>query len=460
MKPAISIAQLACFSFLLLFSYLAPNTATAQTWNAAGNGIDGFASTMIEYNGELYVGGNQQFGAFTGPRIGLWKWDGSQFDTLPGSHIFGTTMIVYDMAVFQGELYVTGSWSGISKIVKWDGSTFTPVPNTFVMPVSAMEVFNNELYAASRENGPGCILRWDGTQWHSVGTGLAANSTVNDMEVYANELYVAGTLNTTAGNSMNIARWNGTAWNSVGAGGVDGAIQSITKHNGELYIGGGQIRLAGGVPVFGITRWNGSNWSPVTTNRSHVSQYRDIRSYQGELYAAGNFLAIEGDTMRCISRYDGSDWTDLSGGVDSAFATADTILIPIGDSMITSLSDITAMYEFDGELFVSGIFEKIGGVQAHRIAKWSATLRAAEPSMDAPLCSIYPNPAIDHIRIASGFRSKQVQIQIHDMQGRLRISKVVNPEATLDVSALGSGIFILQCSDGKTQRLGKFVIQE
>src|ERR1019366_7001826 len=143
----------------------------AQDWAQVGAGVNGEIRCMAIYNGDLYVAGSfTHAGGIVVNNIA--KWDGSAYTTV------GTgTVGVYSMCVYNGELYAyetnyTNGW-----VVKWNGtswSTFLP-PCTYSNPLTCglsesvagsggqqlLVVYNNKLCIAS--SGSKNIFTWDGT---------------------------------------------------------------------------------------------------------------------------------------------------------------------------------------------------------------------------------------------------------------------------------------------------------
>src|SRR5690606_12136446 len=87
-------------------------------------------------------------------------------------------------------------------------------------------------------------------------------------------VYAGGDITTAGGEPVNnIARWDGSAWHDVG-GGLTASVfvlvaaMAIFDEDGEgplppaLFVGG-RFQFAGGVPVTGIARWDGDQWSEV-----------------------------------------------------------------------------------------------------------------------------------------------------------------------------------------------------
>jgi len=127
------------------------------------------------------------------------------------------------------------------------------------------------------------ITRFNGQDWEAVGgaTGAFSPASIRDMCVYDDGtgpgLYVACVFTPQATVfSECIVRWNGTQWSSVGGGvwSPESSSRQVDKlavfddgsgSGQELYVMGQFILAggAGGLPVRGITKWNGHRWAAV-----------------------------------------------------------------------------------------------------------------------------------------------------------------------------------------------------
>ncbi len=184
----------------------------------------GAIGCAIEYQGNLYVGGNMIDGELDIDRIG--RWDGTQWNKV-GNGIRGGMSIVSCFQIYQGDLYVGGR-------------------------------FTSEL------GNPGpSIARWDGEQWLDIGGATSGPNglqgcEVRDMVVFNDELFAVGDCSLAGGiPAHRIAKWDGHKW--CGFGDVfNGNISSIEVHQGELYIGG-DFTTINGNPVLRVAKWVGGD---------------------------------------------------------------------------------------------------------------------------------------------------------------------------------------------------------
>ena len=71
----------------------------------------------------------------------------------------------------------------------------------------------------------------------------------------------------------------------------------------------------------------------------------------GNLYAGGAFSEIKGVTVNGIAKWDGSTWSDLSGGTDNLVS----MIVPDGV----------------GNLYMCGQFKEAGDMSSYHFARWT-----------------------------------------------------------------------------------------
>ncbi|MFH1746219.1 MAG: hypothetical protein ABIG44_04165 [Planctomycetota bacterium] len=257
------------------------------------------------------------------------------------------------------------------------------------------------------------IAKWDGQTWSSLDSdtihgSVHAIATFDDGSGPA--LYVGG--------GAGLRVWNPSerTWSY---GGIYGYVYSMVVHDDgsgpALYVGGDFTR-AGDITAWHIARWDGQNWSSLPGGTTHGmgGPVYDLAVYDDgsgpALYAAGDFAGAGGVLVRNVAKWDGTQWSDLDGGlrpyyadayalavfdppgpqgpglyVGGDFATAgdiDTYDIArwdgdgwsaVGDST-EDLGSIRALLSFDDgggpALYAGGFFTSIGGVEVKHIARW------------------------------------------------------------------------------------------
>ena len=193
-----------------------------------------------------------------------------------------------------------------------------------------------------------------------LGTGM--DNWVYDIAIdSAKNVYAVGNFTSAGGqpNTLRIAKWtvSTSTWSALGTGGINGSVYTIAiASNNNIYVGGGNITLAGGVAVKNIAIWNGSTWSNVVgggTGATNNNIYAIAIDSNNNIYVGGDFTSIGGITANRIAKLSGSTWSALGTG------TSDTVTTIAIDSA--------------NNLWVGGSFTTAGGLTANRIAKYTVS---------------------------------------------------------------------------------------
>ncbi len=193
--------------------------------------------------------------------------------------------------------------------------------------------------------------------WVPLGTG--ANDTVRTVFAYSTtEVYAGGDFSTMGGtNSVRISKWNGTAWSPMSTEGINDTVYALYALNSTNVYAGGMFSQAGPTAANRIARWNGTDWVAMangfTTGDSQVNTIYALDA--NAVYAGGTFLQSGSTTVNRIAKWNGTDWSPMNGGLD-------------GDVMV--IYAVTAT-----DIYVGGAFQNAqdGTVPASRIAKWTGT---------------------------------------------------------------------------------------
>jgi trimeric autotransporter adhesin len=324
--------------------------------------------------------------------------------TLEGGGVLALTVFDDDgpgphsPALYAGGKFDFAGGTPASRVARWDGQSWQPLGVGITTPPSGDkgEVLGLAAIDLNDDAGPSLyafgsfliaggvaftnkIARWDGDSWSDVGGGVGnsyaqvrAAIAHDDGTGNGTELYVGGWF-TTAGpydnqndeclpgciSAQSIARWNPTTqtWSAVGGGFTDLFVKSVLAlavFNGELYAGGDFLEVEGQA-IAHIAKWNGVNWSavgeglPGTVNSLVVYD----EGSGPALYAGGDFFGASGNY---VAKWDGSVWTPLGDGLNGEVNT------------LVGLNEGT-----DRFLYAAGSFTNIGsssGAAARRIARW------------------------------------------------------------------------------------------
>jgi hypothetical protein len=130
---------------------------------------------------------------------------------------------------------------------------------------------------------------------------------------------------------------------------MDGWINALAVYNGEL-IAGGQFVNAGGVTVNNIARWDGTTWTDVSGGTNSIVAALTV--YNGQLIAGGYFTDAEGVPCNYIGAWDQNGWYTLGTGMNS---------------------QVMALNVYGNDLIAAGFFTTADGLTADHIAKWNGT---------------------------------------------------------------------------------------
>ena len=379
-----------------------------ERWSALGDGVSSASFGSVTALGvfddgggpALYVAGSfEHAGGLSANNIA--RWNGRTWSAL-GDGIARITSPVAALAVFDdgngAALYAGGAFfaaGGVSvnHIARWNGAEWSALGSgldggTIRFPlVAALAVYddgNGEgLYAAGQFDFAGggnadAIARWDGQQWASVGDGVSGGIfglTIGALSVFddgtGRALFAAGRFDTAGGGAVsNIARWNGSNWSNLASGisgeNVNTSVRALTVFDdgrGQALYAGGLFDSAGGADAHNVTRWDGSNWSPVALDdRSDpvltLASFDEGHGTGPALFAGGRLLVNDlGRAANGIARWNGSNnWTSLGDGNGTDAWVAALEVFDDGNGPI---------------LYAGGGFRSADHAAASRIARWT-----------------------------------------------------------------------------------------
>jgi PKD repeat protein len=205
-------------------------------WESVGpiGSFDNDIRAMVEYDGDLWVGGDFNNVGGNSAYDGLVKYDPDSADWVGGNSgvdlIGGVDESVRVLYINpnDGNLYMGGEFTEL-----WDGDAAAADPNM---------------------HG---IAMYDGSNWTPLGTGL--NEYCRAIHEYNGDIVAGGYFTAAGGVPANkIARWNGSAWAPMGLGfdavGIDEYVKSATVWNGTFFAGGAYTQAEGN-PMDYISQW-------------------------------------------------------------------------------------------------------------------------------------------------------------------------------------------------------------
>jgi len=381
---------------------------SGAAWSAltgpTGTGVDNAVyalTTWDDGSGDaLYAGG--QFIAAGGVSAGrVARWDGSTWSPLAGPLGAGlngpvNVLTVYDngsgSALYAGGNFWSAGGVAVNDLAMWDGGAWAAVPGASGTEwngiPSALAVWDeggvSALYVGGNVTSAGgvpvnFVARLLNDDWSALSNpaGDGTNSSVLAFTVWDDgggpAVYAGGLFTRAGGEAVNrVAKWDGNEWAALAGPsgtGVDGAVSALTVYDdggGSTLVVGGQFTTAGGVTVNHVAKWDGSNWSALsgpsgtgTDGAVHALTTWDDGSAT-KLYAGGQFTTAGGVAVNRVAAWSGSGWSALSGPMGTGT-----------DNRVLSL----AVWDDGGggALFVGGDFIAAGGVAANRVAKWDGS---------------------------------------------------------------------------------------
>lgn len=322
---------------------------TTRTWSALGEGVTSPGSTLLPphvdalavISDTLYVGGRfTRAGSLFTKNIARWSISQGKWMAMGG----GVDDTVYAMTTNKETLYVGGRFDeangGASqRLAAWDHK----------------------------------LTFW--TQFPIGVDGDALNTEVKALALRGNELYVGGNFSVAGGKpAYNLARYDTQAqsWSTfgeIGKGTLDSVNALAISGNGnQLYVGGHFAQI-GNIVAHNIARWNGTSWLPVGTSGNQGTDHAvyallNNPALSDDLFVGGAFDYVNGQRESPNNIYAPSiahlreqEWSALGLGLDCVPFT----------SCEPGIGNMTAD---DDYLYVTGIFNRAGGVKVNNIARF------------------------------------------------------------------------------------------
>jgi len=338
-------------------------------------GANHFVSDVYAFEELLYVGGRfSQVGSLN--TSGVAAWDGTGWSAM-GSGLSGGQLGLPQgnaFSAFQGSLYLSGNFfqagdATALNIAKWDGIAWEGLgdgPGSF--GPSTLCVYGGNLYMGGQFNGGGAspfinLTGFDGTNFFSLSWPEEQFSSVQTLVEYDGNLVVGGYFgNTPGGNGRSVAFFDGSTWTNphvpLTSFSRGPSISSSVVYNGELYIGG-LFTSESDPDLTGIARWDGTSWQPVGKGmRTYPDEQPGVFAmtvFRGDLVVGGQFDKAGEVEAQNIAIWNGYFWSAMGEGVQSNSQFIGTV---------------TCMANYQGSLYVGGIFDTAGGLPSRNVARW------------------------------------------------------------------------------------------
>ena len=343
-----------------------------QSWSPLGEGVDGTITDLAIAGEDLYAAVWDTIDPVA--RRYIVKWDGQswfRFEDTFGEEDDAPAFPNLLLASSGSELYVAGPFTSVEDvsakhIARWNGSSWSSLGDGVEGAIQVVAVAEGVVYVAENLGSPrdrlaSRIIRWDGSQWEPLGSGF--DGEVHSIAVSDEDIYVSGSFSKAGQKPVsNVVRWRDNKWSDFG-GGFDGSPAALLTVGSDLYVANRQI-----------TKWDGQSWSALGTGVDYrfggmVSGSERVDSlvmtWNGRLYAAGSFAAIDGVNGSNIASWDGDSWSAL--GMNGAGIIADP-----GRSRTAA---IEALEVVGNDLYLAGSFSI--NSHANHMAKWEGPNRGS-----------------------------------------------------------------------------------
>ena len=303
----------------------------------------------------------------------------------------GDMLVNYDNEVLLGGSFATGGVGGqtLHNLAVLHRNNWSPLRARINGTIRTFASFGSTILAGgemeqsladySHLSG---IVTWSPTT-NTIGSYGTVRGTVNALFFSSNgitlpTLYAAGSF-PSAGNTgqtfNNIGAWSGLIgtggvdanWAPVGAG-FNGPVNALAGF-GTTGVGinrvpvlhaGGSFTLSGATGCRNVAKLVSGAWQPLGTgvaSSSGTERVNAFTNFGGQLIAGGVFDTAGGVTANSIAAWNGTAWSALGSGVQSAGAkgTVDTAVV------------------FNSALIAGGRFDTAGGVSTRNVASWNGT---------------------------------------------------------------------------------------
>lgn len=239
-----------------------------------------------------------------------------------------------------------------SRVLIRQSGDWLPLGPDLLGTIQSLAVRSDGLYAAGAitgVDGGGAlsrVARWDGTTWQPVGHGLAGDC--DDMVSFNDDLLVVGAFTESGGTVVNYAAaWNGQSWRGL-ANGLPGRASRIVVVNQQPWaacVVSGRGRLY---------RWDGDNWNLMFEVQDGV--VHDFVEHGGEIVVVGDLLlpgGPSGPVSARWARYSFNDAPVITSRLQNAVVCSDnSATISVSHS---GVGPFTYQWRRDGVTIADGV---------------------------------------------------------------------------------------------------------
>ncbi len=304
-----------------------------------GNDDNSLQGVAIAGPNDVWAVGYYYDTSLLAPRTLILRWNGTNWSVVSSPNQGNRENYLYGVAVAgPNDVWAVGYYMDISifarrtLVLRWNGTSWSVVPSANVSS------YDNWLYAVAVA-GPNDVwavgfyldpslnavrtltLRWNGTSWNVVPSPNVGN---DDNSLYGvavtgpNDVWAVGYYMDTsllAPRTLTL-RWNGTSWSVVPS-------PNVGNRDNWLY----GVAIAGPNDVWAVgfyrdpsllaprtltLRWNGTNWSVVTSpNQGNRDNWLYAVAVAGpnDVWAVGYYYDTSLNARTLVMRWDGTNWS-------------------------------------------------------------------------------------------------------------------------------------------------------
>ncbi len=316
--------------------------------------------------------------------------------------------------IFQSKMLIGGNFevvdsTKVENILQYDrqistsfnGGVTQAVGTNYNSQVKCMKVIGNSLYVGGAFINAGTkavnsICKWSNGEWLSLAGGMKPYSSKYEPVVYDiaegpnNTVFAAGTFKHVSDTirCSGLAQWDGVSWKGIGVDTRDsiGSVSCVVVHESDVYIAG-SFHTRGAKVVNSVARWDGSQWTDLDGGIVGDGYINSMAWVNDRLIVAGSFSAIGDVAASNIAAWNAKTkrWTNLGDGING---------------------EVKQVFVFHDSVFCSGVFTRAGDIVCTNIAVWSDQLASpvSENVYEDTALLASPNPcsARVHLRYAAG----------------------------------------------------------
>ena len=430
------------FLLALPFWFLSSKQALGQTtlWDTLPFKLNQSPRTFLEdkQTDKLWIAGN--FFIIDGAREhGVMIYDGQNYE-LPfqGQDFLNTPLASFK---YKGNIYIGGG-RGLVKVVDtqlvWIDTTAIVYGATYDQARDRMLIYGQ--FSQFGGVSTAGVAVWDGqavSGFYGIDSLIDGGDQIFDVEIYQDQFYVGGNINR---NTLlqEFMRWDGNKWTDVGGGiptGGSGAVAALQVYENELYVAGNFAKHTG-APGDAIAKWDGNQWhevgggiGPGIEARALV---REMLIYKDQLWVLGGFDLVGGLPISKIARWDGESWcgigTNIEGGLSTMGIYRDTLYIG------------GKIWSMDGDSSFSDVAQLLDPTYADTCTEAQTTVSIIEkPSQDI---RIYPTPGSDQLSFAYPKELRIQKIEVMDAKGQYIVSQPML--STIYTASWPRGIYLVK----------------